>query len=79
MEKVNPSKCVNCIDFPCLDVNKDCYLVPNIEVDPTKIKTLMVSEAPPKIRMTISMPKVILFTFRQLLKLSKMQDSKLQL
>jgi uracil-DNA glycosylase len=48
MENVNPKKCVKCIYFPCLDVNKDCYLVPNIEVDPTKIKTLMVSEAPPE-------------------------------
>jgi uracil-DNA glycosylase len=47
MEKVNPSKCVKCVDFPCLDVNKDCYLVPNIEVDPAKIKAFMVSEAPP--------------------------------
>ncbi|MDH5266734.1 MAG: uracil-DNA glycosylase [Candidatus Bathyarchaeota archaeon] len=47
MEKVNPSKCVKCIDFPCLDVNKDCYVVPSIEVDPAKIKAFMVSEAPP--------------------------------
>lgn len=47
MEKVNLSKCVKCIDFPCLDVNKDCYLVPSIEVDPAKIKAFMVSEAPP--------------------------------
>ena len=45
---MNPSKCVQCIDFPCLDVNKDCYLVPSIEVDPAKIKAFMVSEAPPK-------------------------------
>ena len=44
---MDPSKCVQCIDFPCLDVNKDCYLVPNIEVDPAKIKAFMVSEAPP--------------------------------
>jgi uracil-DNA glycosylase len=47
MEKVNPSKCVKCVDFPCLDVNKDCYLVPNIELEPAKIKAFMVSEAPP--------------------------------
>ena len=47
MGKVNSSKCVKCIDFPCLDVNKDCYLVPDIEVDPAKIKAFMVSEAPP--------------------------------
>lgn len=48
MENVNPSECVKCTDFPCLDVNKDCYLVPNVEIDPYKIKAFMVSEAPPK-------------------------------
>lgn len=47
MEKVNPSKCVKCINFPCSDVNKDCYLVPNVEINPDKIKAFMVSEAPP--------------------------------
>ncbi len=45
--KVNPNKCMNCVDFPCLDVNKGCYLVPNIELDPNKIKVFMISEAPP--------------------------------
>jgi len=47
MEKVNLSKCIKCVDFPCLDVNKDCYLVPSVEIDPVKIKAFMVSEAPP--------------------------------
>jgi len=47
VEKVNLSKCVKCIDFPCLDINKDCYLVPNVEIKPDKIKIFMVSEAPP--------------------------------
>jgi len=39
---------VKCIDFPCLDVNKDCYTVPNMEIEPDKINTLMISEAPPQ-------------------------------
>jgi uracil-DNA glycosylase len=47
MEKMNPSECVKCIDFPCSDINKDCYLVPNAEINPDKIKAFMVSEAPP--------------------------------
>jgi len=34
--------------FPCLDVNKDRYVVPSIEVEPEKINTLMISEAPPQ-------------------------------
>jgi len=48
MEQVNFSKCVKCIDCPCLDVNKECYIVPSIEVDPAKSKAFMVSEAHPK-------------------------------
>ena len=44
---MNVNKCVKCIDFPCLDVNKDCYHVPDVEVDPDKIKAFMISEAPP--------------------------------
>ncbi len=44
---MNPSKCVKCVDFPCLDVNKDCFLVPDLEIDPAKIKVFMISEAPP--------------------------------
>jgi len=36
------------MDLPCPDVNKKCYIIPNIEVDPSKIKTLMISEAPPE-------------------------------
>ncbi len=42
------SKFVKCTDFPCLDVNKDCYQVPNVEIEPDKIKTIMISEAPPQ-------------------------------
>jgi uracil-DNA glycosylase len=47
MEKLKISKCVECIDFPCLDVNKDCYLVPDAEISPDEIKAFMFSEAPP--------------------------------
>jgi hypothetical protein len=43
---VNINKCIKCIDFPCLDANKDCFLFPSIEIDNTKIKLLMVSETP---------------------------------
>jgi uracil-DNA glycosylase len=31
-----------------LDVNKDRYLVPDVEIDPEKIRVLMISEAPPQ-------------------------------
>jgi uracil-DNA glycosylase len=42
------SEFVKCTQFPCLDVNKDCYIVPNVEIGPDKIKTVMISEAPPQ-------------------------------
>ena len=42
------SKFVKCNDFPCVDVNKDCYLFPNIGIEPDKINTIMISEAPPQ-------------------------------
>ena len=45
---MRPSKCVKCSDFPCSDVNKDAYLIPDVEIDPEKIRAVMVSEAPPK-------------------------------
>ncbi len=43
-----PTESVKCTDFPCQDVNKKRYTVPWIEVDPDKVKTLMISEAPPE-------------------------------
>jgi uracil-DNA glycosylase len=45
---MHPNKCVKCVDFPCLDINKDCYFVPDIEIEPDKIRIIMVSEAPPQ-------------------------------
>ena len=44
---VRPSECVKCNVFPCADIIKNCYLIPNVEIIPDKIMVLMVSEAPP--------------------------------
>jgi uracil-DNA glycosylase len=38
---------VQCVEFPCTDVNTARYTVPGIEVDPAQVRILMVSEAPP--------------------------------
>jgi len=38
---------IKCIDFPCTDIRKECYLVPDIDIDPTTIQMIMISEAPP--------------------------------
>ena len=45
---MRPSRLLECADFPCQDVNKKCYIIPNIEIEPDKIRTLMISEAPPE-------------------------------
>ncbi|MFB3895799.1 MAG: uracil-DNA glycosylase family protein [bacterium] len=44
---MTPSKCIKCKTFPCTDIDKKVYLVPLIELNPGKIKLVMVSEAPP--------------------------------
>ncbi|MGD8454993.1 MAG: uracil-DNA glycosylase [Anaerolineales bacterium] len=36
---------IGCKDFPCEDVNHDCYLLPEIDLDPEKISLIMISEA----------------------------------
>jgi len=46
--KMRPSEFVKCKDFPCQDVNKKRYIIPNIQVETDKIRTFMVSEAPPE-------------------------------
>jgi uracil-DNA glycosylase len=45
---MRPNKFVKCRDFPCLDVHKDCFLVPHIEIALDEINTIMISEAPPE-------------------------------
>jgi len=45
---MRPCQFVKCADFPCSDVNKSCYLVPDIEVKPERITAIMVYEAPPE-------------------------------
>ena len=41
------SDCVECSGFPCPEVRHECYLVPNIEVDPDTICIALISEAAP--------------------------------
>jgi len=38
---------VECRNFPCTDVKHECYVVPNIEVNPDGISIAMISEAAP--------------------------------
>jgi uracil-DNA glycosylase len=36
---------VRCIDFPCTDVQHQGYRVPGIEVDPQRVRVILISEA----------------------------------
>ncbi len=42
------SNCIKCNGFPCPDVKHDCYIVPNIAVNPENISMVMISEAAPE-------------------------------
>jgi hypothetical protein len=39
---------VGCKDFPCIDIDKERYIIPNIDIKPERIKMVMISEAAPK-------------------------------
>jgi len=45
---MRPSEFLKCPDFPCQDVNKRSYIIPNVEVHVDRIETFMISEAPPE-------------------------------
>ena len=38
---------VGCVQFPCTDVNHASYLIPDIELDPSGISIILISEASP--------------------------------
>ncbi len=41
------SECVGCTRFPCTDVKHECYIVPDVEVNPNDVSIVMISEAAP--------------------------------
>jgi uracil-DNA glycosylase len=38
---------IKCVNFPCKDIDKNGYIIPPTDIDVTKIKMLMITEAPP--------------------------------
>jgi uracil-DNA glycosylase len=38
---------IKCTTFPCEDIDKSGYVIPPAEIDPTKIKIIIITEAPP--------------------------------
>lgn len=41
------NQCIGCKDFPCTDVRHDCYAIPDVEVEPEKVRIILISEAAP--------------------------------
>jgi hypothetical protein len=41
------SQCIKCTSSPCVDVNKDSYIIPTIDLDPGAIRIVLISEASP--------------------------------
>ena len=41
------SEWVSCVEFPCVDVNHACYSIPNVEIDPSGVSVIMISESSP--------------------------------
>jgi hypothetical protein len=41
------SRCVGCKEFPCRDVRHESYRVPDVDVQPSKVRMAVISEAAP--------------------------------
>jgi uracil-DNA glycosylase len=44
---MRPSEHIQCLEFPCQDTNQSRYTVPGIDLDQSRVRILMVAEAPP--------------------------------
>ena len=42
------SQYVGCQGFPCADTKHECYIVPDIDINPDKVSVVMISEASPE-------------------------------
>ena len=47
MATITLDKCIGCSTFPCEDVDHSHYLIPSLEIDPARIKVVIISEAAP--------------------------------
>jgi uracil-DNA glycosylase len=45
---MKPANLIQCEDFPCLDIRRESYLVPVIDIDPARVSILLISEAAPE-------------------------------
>lgn len=42
------SNSIGCKDFSCSDVNHECYMVPDIDINPEQVSIVMISECAPE-------------------------------
>jgi uracil-DNA glycosylase len=45
---MNPYDFIKCEKFPCIDINRASYIIPNIDLQPEKISIIMISESAPE-------------------------------
>ena len=45
---MKPASAVYCLDFPCTDTRRSSYLVPDVNIDPTRVSVVLISEAAPE-------------------------------
>lgn len=50
VEELKPIEHIECKDFPCLDISKSGYNIPAVDIQPERIKAVVISEAPPEKR-----------------------------
>ena len=41
------NECVGCKEFPCVDVRRESYIIPDVDVRPDNVDIVMISEAAP--------------------------------
>lgn len=47
---MNIAKTIGCKDFTCVDVDYECYMLPDIDVDPERIFIIMIAECAPEVQ-----------------------------
>jgi uracil-DNA glycosylase len=45
---VQVSKQISCGGFPCQDVRHECYLLPRVDIEPTQVSVMLISECAPQ-------------------------------
>jgi hypothetical protein len=58
--------CVGCRQLCCADVVRQSYVVPDVDLEPSKIRVAMISEAPPTplVPWTTARPRQVRLTSR---------------